>query len=262
MINTLARMIRIGILTEKPPQAPTADVPAGDIQQASYTQTGYGNAAETWDEATHNQQLLSNIAAYCRANGIGIMVEADLTDTSNAYGPGTDALVENWGNAAAHAGLPIVSIEDVQEVGSNPNLTAADYARLAANEVLAVQTLIRDYAKYSMNYTLTAKNLCIGDMECVPYGRGISGPGDMHQIAAWWRAYNSAAASAGLQSFSYVTADTVWQAPWIPQTSSASWAVYLKGLSATAKSFGMSLNVDLQGIQTAASGAQFVRQVE
>ena len=190
---------------------------SGDIQQASYTQTGNGNAAETWDEATHNQQLLSNIAAYCRANGIGILVEADLTDTSSAYGPGTNAIVENWANAAAHAGLPIIGIEDVQEVGSNPTLTAADYARLAANEVLSIQTLIRDYAKYSTSYTLTAANLAIGDMECVPYGFGISGPGDMHRIAEWWRAYNSAAAAAGLQSFSYVTADTVWQAPWVPR---------------------------------------------
>ena len=33
MINTLSRMIRTGILTEKMPEVPNADVPTGDIQQ-------------------------------------------------------------------------------------------------------------------------------------------------------------------------------------------------------------------------------------
>jgi hypothetical protein len=80
-----------------------------------------GNAADIKAEAANNV-VLNSIGAYCRANGIGVMPEADRTDTSTASGSGVDGIFANWANATGIAVLSIVAIEDVQEVGTNPNL--------------------------------------------------------------------------------------------------------------------------------------------
>ena len=75
MINTLGRMIRIGILTEEAPQALTADVPAGDIQQAIRRILGRALCIRHVDAGSCNGceleiQALNN--PYYNIEGVGI----------------------------------------------------------------------------------------------------------------------------------------------------------------------------------------------
>jgi Ni,Fe-hydrogenase III small subunit len=75
MINTLSRMIRTGILTEQVPQAPKADVPAGDIQPAIRKILGRALCIRHVDAGSCNGceleiQALNN--PYYNIEGIGI----------------------------------------------------------------------------------------------------------------------------------------------------------------------------------------------
>jgi hypothetical protein len=220
---------------------------SGAIGTAGSIQIGN---SETAAEVADNRAILAKIAAFCKANGIAIQVDADLT-LPYVYGDGTNALVDQWATVAAQVGLPIVSVEDVEEIGSPQS--SASIATTASIEVNAIRTLIQDYTGSS--YTLNAGNLAVGDME----GGGAS---SMAAISAWWSAYDTAAAAAGLPGFSYVTADTGWFAPWIDQLSVPTWQGFLEALSTLAASDSMALNVVVQGAMTDTSAAQFIQQAE
>jgi hypothetical protein len=220
---------------------------SGAIGTAGSIQIGN---TETASEVTDNLAILAKIAAFCKANGIRVQVDASLTSAAT-YGDGTSALVDQWAAAAAQVGLPIASVEDVGETGSSQ--TSATFASTASIEVNAIRTLIQDYAASS--YTLNAGDLAVGDME----GGGAS---SMANISAWWSAYDDAAAAARLPGFSYVTADTSWFAPWIDLLSVPNWQGFLEALSILAASDGMALNVVVQGAVTDTSGAQFIHQAE
>lgn len=226
----------------------TLNLTSGAITTAaSFTVGLTGTAAEV----AGNAAVLKNIADYCKANGITVTVDADLTFSptwSEGAGKGHNELVDQWAPAAAAAGLPITSVEDVQEVSTNDLPDA--FANYATIEVNAVRTLIADYA--GSNYQMTADNLSVGDMEG-------GQPGD---AVVWWKAYNSVATAAGMPVFSYATADTGWFGPWIGEMSKASWEGFLEGMSAGAASENMSLNVVVQGELTDTSADQFVRQAE
>jgi len=243
----------VGLITDLNGQK-TIVLQAGIIQEAACYQSDAGS--ETTAQASSAFAALTQIADYCNANKIEVQVEADLTDTCGVYGPGVDAIVYNWATAAAQAGLPITSIENVQEVATTTT-SAAVLAQDAANEVLAIQTLINSYAGSS--YSLTAGDLKVGDMEGTPYLNGISA-GDTDSFAQFWDYYDVDAAAAGLQKFSSVTADSEIQAPWI--VSSYNWLIYLVGLDRTAQSFGMTVTYDMQGSGTDASGQEAVRMIE
>jgi hypothetical protein len=215
---------------------------AGSVQVQAKGETAQGVA--------NNLRILGSIAAFCKANGIVVQVDADLT-YGVLNGDGTNALVDQWATAAAAVGLPIASVQDVQQIGINQS--EATFASYASIEVNAVQSLIHDYAASS--YRMTAGNLAVGDME----GGGAS---SMTAISEWWQAYDAAATTAGVQDFSFVTADTGWDVPWTWPNCTLAWQAYLEHLSALAVSDGMSLNVDLQGMQTDTSGSQFVAQAE
>ena len=220
---------------------------SGAIGTAGSIQIGN---SETAAEVSDNLAILAKIAAFCNANGIGVQVDADLTWPAT-YGDGSNALIDQWATVAAQVGLPITSVEDVGEIGSSQ--PSSSFATDAGIEVNAVQTLIQDYAGSS--YALTAGNLAVGDME----GGGAS---SMADISAWWSAYDTAAAAAGLPGFSYVTADTSWFAPWIDQLSLPNWQGYLEALSTVTAADGMALNVVVQGAVADTSGTQFVAQAE
>lgn len=75
MINTLSRMIRTGILTEKVPQVPNADVPTGDMQQKIWKILGRALCIRHVDAGSCNGceleiQALNN--PYYNIEGIGI----------------------------------------------------------------------------------------------------------------------------------------------------------------------------------------------
>jgi hypothetical protein len=125
---------------------------SGAIQTAAFQQ---GAAqGETPQTIANNASLLADIADYCTTHGIGIEVEAVLTPPdAGAFYPGTGAVneyVKAWATAAAIAGLPITSVEDIQEVGTEDaadenGITASNLASTAASEALAVNTLINAY---------------------------------------------------------------------------------------------------------------------
>ena len=220
---------------------------AGSIGTAGSAQIG---ATETADEVANNLKVLGSIAAFCKANGVVVQVDASLT-YGVTYADGSDALVDQWAQPAAAVGLPIVSVQDVQEIGiSQPKTNFNNIGTVEAN---AVRTLIDDYAGSS--YIMTAQNLAVGDME----GGGAS---SMIAISEWWAAANAALAGAGLQRLSYVTADTGWYAPWIDPLSTPTNDAYLEALSSLAVSQGMALNVLVEGSLTNTSSDQFVRQSE
>ena len=145
---------------------------------------------ETAQEVANNLSILGSIAAFCKANGIVVQVDADLT-YGVLNGDGTNALVDPWATAAAAVGLPIASVQDVQEIGINHAETA--FANYASIEVNAVQSLIQDYATSS--YKMTIGNLAVGDME----GGGAS---NVTAISQWRQAYDAAATTVGVQNFS------------------------------------------------------------
>jgi hypothetical protein len=223
------------------------DLDAGAIGSAGSTQIGQ---TETAAEVADNLRILGSIAAFCTANGITVQVDADLTwYPTNA--DGTNALVTQWATAAAAVGLPITSIQDVEEIGISQQPTSfANYAKV---EVNAVQTVINEYA--GSTYKMTASNLAVGDME----GGGAS---SMTVISQWWNAYDLAAKSAGVHGFSYVTADVGWFAPWIDPLSTPRNDGYLEALSTLAASQQMALNVAVEGSQTDTSAGQYVIQSE
>ena len=211
-------------------------------------------ATETASEVANNLNVLSKIAQFCNANGISIAVEANLTFAPtwpSGAGQGHNELVDQWAPVAASVGLPITSVEDVQEIGTaQPPDTFLNFGSIEAN---AVRTIIEDYAGSS--YHMTAPNLAVGDME----GGDASTVGT---LAAWWNAYNAEAALDGVNKFSYVTADTGWFAPWIGGCSVPVWQSFLGALSYTATSYNMGLNVVVQGAETSSSPGQYVLQTE
>ena len=210
---------------------------------------------ETPSEVANNLDVLGKIAQFCNANGISIAVEANLTfgpTWPSGPGQGHNELVDQWAPVAASVGLPITSVEDVQEIGTaQPPETFLNFASIEAN---AVRTIIEDYAGSS--YQMTDSNLAVGDME----GGDASTVGT---LAAWWNAYNAEATLDGVNKFSYVTADTGWFAPWIGGCSIPVWQSFLAALSYTAAAYNMGLNVVVQGAEmSSASPNQFVLQAE
>ena len=211
-------------------------------------------ATETASEVANNLNVLRKIAQFCNANNISIDVEADLTFAPtwpSGAGQGHNELVDQWAPVAASVGLPIVSVEDVQEIGTaQPPETFLNFGSIEAN---AVRTIIEDYAGSS--YHMTASNLAVGDME----GGDASTVGT---LAAWWNAYNAEAVLDGVNKFSYVTADTGWFAPWIGGCSVPVWQGFLGALSYAAGAYNMGLNVVVQGAETSSSSGQYVLQTE
>ena len=227
------------------------------IGQAGTAQLGtyplYGNeATETAQEVAANFSTLQSIAAFCRANGIVVQVDAGLNDGA-VYSDGSNQLVDQWAPVAAAAGLPIASVEDVNELGIVTGTTPAMFANEAKIEVNAVQTLIGDYATSS--YQMTVGNLAVGDMEA---GNAASVP----EIAEWWNAYDVAAQSAGLSGFSFVSAEMGWDAPWLSVEAGSSWEQYLAAIASLTASNNMALNVVVQGMETDITGSSFVLQQE
>src|ERR1700722_7989315 len=180
-----------------------------------------------------NQQLLNAIGAYCRANGISINVEAQLTNA-----PSKDWAYQ-WLGPAVAAGLPITAVENDDEVEVTPPLNE-DLAASAQNMAAIVKQIVHYYP-----------TVRIGQWE---------GQASLAVTSAWWADYNLAAKIAGLPVISYAVADTSWNAPWV--TTPASWQAWLRGLSALVQSNGMQLKVLLDGINTDASDQQWTAQSE
>ncbi|OJW24933.1 MAG: hypothetical protein BGO51_12725, partial [Rhodospirillales bacterium 69-11] len=188
----------------------------------------------TADMVARNQALLNAIGAYCRANGIEVHVEAQL---SNA--PARDWTYQ-WLEPAVAAGLPITAVENDDEVEPFIAGTAISLAQRAGYQAAIVAQIVRAYP-----------DVKIGQWETLA---------PLDQALAWWNAYGAAAAAAGLPGISYVVADTPWNAPWL--LSQREWQDWQRGLADLAQGHGVALTVLLDGISADTSAAQWSAQAE
>ena len=127
-------------------------LPAGLIQSAAFQQgVADGYSLQT---VANNARILADIGAYCNAHNIGVAVDAVLTPPAAGgfyTGPGAvNEYIHAWATAAAVAALPIISVEDIQEVGTEDayalnGITSSSLASVAASEALAVNTLVTTY---------------------------------------------------------------------------------------------------------------------
>jgi hypothetical protein len=214
-------------------------IQAGLISQAYFGQVGrvIDGVTITLDMVGQNQQLLNQLGQYCRANGIGIVVEAQL-DLSPS---------ESWnyqivGNQdikgpAVLAGLPIVAVEDDDE---------PEFLRSPTDVAQTAQNIASNVAQYTRYYP---------DIKVGQWVAGLPS-----NAAALWSAYNTVAQSQNLPSFSYAVADTAWNAPW--RESSAQAMAWLANISTAAKVNGMNVHVLLDGTSTDMTGAAWTAQSE
>jgi hypothetical protein len=179
-----------------------------------------------------NQALLNEIGAYCRNNGIGIVVGAQLD-----LAPSSDWTYQ-WLNPAVEAGLPVVRVENVDEP---ENMTTSPSG-------------LSQLAEYTTNIVSQVTNY----FPDVQIGQWVGGSPTV--ASSFWSTYNSMAAKLGLPGFSYVVADTSWNAPWV--TSPASWQSWLQEVSAQAQNLGMSLTALVDGTNTDTTAAEWTAQSE
>jgi len=207
---------------------------AGDISLASPEQIGrvINGVTVTSAMVAENQQLLDNIASYCRANGISVSVEAQLENP-----PGAD-WTDQWLMPAEQAGLPITQVEGDDEIEFEHPI--ASFGTVAADEAAVVKHILQYFP-----------DVTIGQWE---------GVGPTSTTQAWLTAYDSAAQSEGLPQISYLVEDTTWNAPWeVPPTVNQSWELALSTLAAQDH---LSLTVLLDGTGTDTSSEQLVAQSE
>jgi len=207
---------------------------AGDISLASPEQIGrvINGVTVTTAMVAENQQLLDNIASYCRTNGISVSVEAQLENP-----PGAD-WTDQWLMPAEQAGLPITQVEGDDEIEFEHPI--ASFGTVAADEAAVVKHILQYFP-----------NIKIGQWE---------GVGPTSTTQAWLSAYDSAAQAAGLPQISYLVEDTTWNAPWeVPPTVNSSWELALSTLAAQDH---LSLTVLLDGTGTDTSSEQLVAQSE
>ena len=212
------------------------DLAAGQLSMASPAQIGavYQGITVTAEMVKQNQMLLDAIGSYCIKNHIKIVVEAQLSNS-----PSQDWTYQ-WLAPAVTAKLPIVAVENDNELDYSPSSFIQNFGSIAADEVAIVKQIIAYYPD-------------------VQIGQWVGG-GPIATAAEWWDTYDTAAKAAGLPPISYVVADTSWDAPWV--TSAATWETTLQNLSTAAKADGMKLDVLLDGISTDASGSEWTAQSE
>jgi hypothetical protein len=214
----------------------------GLIGMASPFQVGN---TETLQEQQANLQALASLAAECRANGVSVIIDTVLTNPAT-FSDGSNALTNYWAPVAAQVGLPIVGVEDVNEMGLN--VSGSALTNCASVEANAVKTLIDAYTHSS--YNLTAANLKVGDMDA----------GYASNEAAWINAYDAAATALGVPEMSFISDDMGLFEPWMG--SSTDWAASLESFSNLAITKGLALNPIVQGEYTDLSAGQFVMQAE
>lgn len=209
------------------------EMDAGILSMASTAQIGrvIGGVTITAAIVAENQRLLNAIASYCKTNGIGIVVEAQLD-----LAPAADWTYQ-WLTPSVAAGLPIVRVEDDDEpevTQTSTQLTqTADY----------VSNTVAQIAKYYPD---------------VQIGQWIGGSPTV--AASFWATYNSLAVKLGLPQFSYVVADTGWNAPWVE--SPAAWQSWLQQVSSQVQGLGMKLTVLVDGTNTDTTAAEWTAQSE
>ena len=209
---------------------------AGELSLASPAQIGavYQGITVTAEMVNQNQKLLDAIGNYCITNDIKIVVEAQL---SNSPQKNWDY---QWLYPAVTAKLPIVAVENDNELDYSPHSVVQNFTSIAAHEAAAVKQIVSYYPD-------------------VQIGQWVGG-GPIANATEWWNAYDAAAKAAGLPPISYVVADMSWNAPWV--TSTVTWETTLHNLSTAAQADGMQLNVLLDGITTDASGSEWTAQSE
>jgi hypothetical protein len=214
--------------------AKTLYLEAGDLSLASPAQIGnvINGVTVTAAMVDENQQLLDDIATYCKANGIGVTIEAQLDN------PPAGDWTYQWLAPAEQAGLPITEVDGDDEIEFEHPVS--DFANVAANEVAIVKQIASYYP-----------DVKIGQWE---------GVGPTSTTQQWLSAYDSAATAAGLPQITTLVEDTTWFAPWeIAPSVNQSWELALSTLAAQDH---LNLDVLLDGAETDNSGAQWVAQSE
>ncbi|MBN8872532.1 MAG: hypothetical protein J0H67_06830 [Rhodospirillales bacterium] len=212
------------------------NIDAGALSMASPAQIGrvIDGVTITAAMVAQNQALLNAIGTFCRANGIEVHVEAQLTNA-----PARDWTYQ-WLEPAVAAGLPITAVENNDEVEPFIAGTTISLAQRAAYETAIVAQIVRAYPNVQIGQWVTEAPL--------------------DQTLDWWNTYGAAAAAAGLPGISYVIADTPWNAPWIH--SQDEWQEWQRGLAELAQGQGVALTVLVDGISADTSAAQWAAQAE
>lgn len=156
------------------------DVDAGVVSEASPFMIGVVRQGVTCTAAMvqANENLLDELGAYARQNGYTITLEAqlDLSPAANWN--------YMWEGPAALANLPITAVENDDETAWTYADVPGGYAQAAENEVNIVKQLVRHFP-----------NVPIGQWEAQC---------PASDSAAWWLAYDQAAAAPGSPRISYV----------------------------------------------------------
>lgn len=203
---------------------------AGAVAMASTAQIGrvIDGVEITAAIVAENQALLNAIGAYCRANNIGIVIEAQLTN------PPAGDWTYQWLKPSVAADLPIVQVEDDTE----PEWSAPTQIPQKAQYVaLSVAQIVKYYPN-------------------IKVGTWIGGSPQV--AASFWSNYNNIANSLNLPGFSYAVADVSWNTPWLNTPSQ--WQGWFQQLSGELKNFGMSLTVMVDGTHTDISGTEWTAQ--
>jgi hypothetical protein len=209
---------------------------AGILAAASPYQIGTERDGVTCtaDMVAANQKLINAFAEYAKQNGYSITVEARL-----ALNPW-----ENWNylwlGPAVTAGLPIMAVENDDEIAWCYAGVAGGYAQEAANEVLSLQQITKYYPSVQ-----------VGQWEA---------QGPVCNTQAWVAAYNQAANAASVPSISYLVADVCANASSISPPSA--WQTWITQLSQFAIGKGLGLTVFVGGSDTDGSGQQWTAATE
>ena len=189
----------------------------------------------TLEQQQQNFLLLQNIAKYCRANGITISVEDNLT--------WTPLWTQSWVGAAQAAGLPIAFVESNDEgllhTPDNPTALTA-LANLMMVDVKVI------YAAFP--------GVQIGDIQ--PPVNNINQTAWTQQLSNWWSTFNSVASANGVQGFAHYIADVAWDGP------SMSWLPVLEATNSAASAAGLKFGVFINGYYDDKNSALWVSQAK
>ena len=207
---------------------------AGDLSMAFQGQVGrqIDGITVTQSMVDRNQQLINQLAAFCRRNNIGVVIYAD-TDLAPSAN-----WTHQWLGPAVIAGLPIVAVSNVNEPDWLYQPSA--FPQIAQYMVAIVSQI----TNYYPNVTI---------------GQWVGGSA-VSVDAQFWSAYNSMAASAHLPLISYVEADCYGNTPWFQPLAQTN-ALYAT-LASAVQMAGMTLYAAIRGTVENLSGQAWTAQTE
>jgi hypothetical protein len=186
----------------------------------------------TLAQQQQNLQLLTAIANYCRQHNIVVAVEDNLTLTP--------LWTANWVATAKSVGLPVAYVD-----GGEVLLNVQDTPQ--ALTALATQ-MVGDAAIIAAAYP----HVQFGDVE--PPVQASQSAWNQ-ELQHWWAAFNSIAASDGIQGFSYFLGDIAWNA-------NPNWLASVEQVGSIAAAAGLSFGAFIDASNAVSSSAGWVKDAK